>query len=244
MSTESVRVPKHQQPDYLDLLEKVLLYSFWPEPRINWDGTNIGGVITDAERESGMVAWPAYSFTMLNRLRLRNVRDLCERSVRENVPGAFVECGVWRGGACIYARACLPLDRMVHVCDSFVGFPKDEPEDHWPNYKCLSVSQDEVMSNFIKFGLLENVNFLSGYFKDSLAKLNCPIAVLRADADSYRSTTEILTHLWPKISPGGFLIMDDYNPLAKVKLAYEDYFKGSPPPVHDIEGTAAWCQKL
>jgi hypothetical protein len=138
---------------YLDLLEKTLLYSFWPEPLIHESGSVLhgGAIVTDEQRGNGTATWPAYAFTMIGQSRLRNIRALCEMAVKENVPGGFCECGVWRGGACIYARACLPPDRIVWVCDSFSGMPPSVSEPWLNNLHFLKVSKQEVEANFNKF---------------------------------------------------------------------------------------------
>jgi hypothetical protein len=134
---------------------------------------------------------------------------------------------------------------MVYVCDSFCGFPEDNPENaEWAKYKCLSVSMDEVTENFKKFGLLDGVTFLRGYFESTLPDFNESLAVLRADGDSYSSTMTILINLWPKLSPGGFLIMDDCNNNSPPQKAFDDYFGPYRPVANYIEGTAIWCQKL
>lgn len=232
-------LPKHLQPDYLDLLEKTLLYSFWPEPVIGADGSFTGGFVNPANRENGETAWPSMAFTMVNRIRLRNIRDLIQDAVQSGVPGGFAECGVWRGGASIYARACLPPERPVWVCDSFQGFPADEPEAHWASYKLLVVSQAEVMGNFEKFGLTENVDFVAGFFANGIPRVG-ELCCLRIDSDSERNARDILTALWPKLSVGGYLICDDYLP--GVKRTFEEYL-GYSPKLEPIDHWAFWFKK-
>lgn len=234
-------LPLHENTHYLDLLEKVLIYDFWKESNLDWYGNPVG-VVPNSFRETGQAAWPGMAFTMIGRARMRNIRDLIARAVAENVPGDFAECGVWRGGACIYARACLPMDRKVWVCDSFAGFPKDEPETHWTTYTVLEVPQTEVMENFAKFGLSHNIDYIGGYFQDSLVRINQPLCVLRIDADSHRSTLQCLKHLWPKLSTGGYLICDDYKVLDPVRNAFIEYF-GVEPPHTDIDQSGIWFKK-
>jgi predicted O-methyltransferase YrrM len=88
----------------------------------------------------------------------------------------------------------------------------------------LAVSIDEVKSNFEKYGLLdEQVNFLPGWFRDTLP--NAPfkqLALIRLDGDMYESTMDALTALYPKLSSGGYLIVDDYA-LSGCKQAIHDY---------------------
>ncbi|HTY13523.1 MAG TPA: TylF/MycF/NovP-related O-methyltransferase, partial [Candidatus Omnitrophota bacterium] len=88
----------------------------------------------------------------------------------------------------------------------------------------LRVSRKEVEDNFRKYGLLDDrVEFIEGWFKNSLKdeRLN-KMAVIRLDGDMYGSTIEALRQLYPKLSPGGFCIIDDYG-LEPCRLAVEDY---------------------
>ena len=175
-----------------------------------------------ADRTVGKI-WPAYAHTMIGLKRLDNLQFCIETIIKDDVPGDLIETGVWRGGACIFMRAVLAVygvdDRRIYVADSFEGLPKPDV-DKFPadkgeklsNHSFLKVSQDEVENNFEKYGLLdEKVVFLKGWFKDTLP--TAPIerlAVLRLDGDMYSSTIDALNNLYPKLSVGGFCIIDDY----------------------------------
>lgn len=190
--------------------------------------------ITTAQREEGRV-WPRYADTMIGLKRLDNLQFCVETTIRERIAGDFIETGVWRGGACIFMRAILAAyaiaDRVVYVADSFEGLPKpdsqkfpfDKGDTHYL-HKFLAVSQDEVENNFRRYGLLdEQVVFLKGWFKDTLP--SAPIerlAVLRLDGDMYGSTMDALTNLYPKLSRGGFCIIDDYA-LPGCRKAVDDF---------------------
>ena len=189
---------------------------------------------TPDQREYGMIL-PGYADTMIGLKRLDNLQFCIETVIRERVEGDLIETGVWRGGACIFMRAVLAayniLDRIVYVADSFEGLPKPDPEkfpadkgDKHHIYTFCAVSQDEVENNFRKYGLLDDkVVFLKGWFKDTLP--NAPIeklAVLRLDGDMYGSTMDALTNLYPKLSKGGFCIIDDYA-LHGCRKAVDDF---------------------
>lgn len=74
----------------------------------------------------------------------------------------------------------------------------------------MAVSLEEVRQNFLKYGLLDDqVRFLKGFFKDTLPKAPIGLAVLRVDGDLYESAMEALQYLYPKISVGGYIILDD-----------------------------------
>ncbi len=88
----------------------------------------------------------------------------------------------------------------------------------------LAVSLDEVRANFERYGLLDDqVRFVKGWFKDSLPGLaEREWALIRLDGDLYESTMDGLRNLYPRLQPGGFLIVDDYG-YDKCRAAVEDY---------------------
>lgn len=173
---------------------------------------------------------------MIGQRRLEQLEDAVLTVLAEDIPGDVMETGVWRGGACILMRALLKhagSKRLVWVADSFQGLPKpdadsypvDEGDTHWEHEELYSVTFQDVQDNFRKYGLLdEGVRFLPGWFRDTLP--TAPIkqlAVLRLDGDMYESTILALQHLYPKVSPGGFVIVDDYGSHTGCRTAVEDY---------------------
>ena len=186
--------------------------------------------------------WPADALTMIGMQRLTRLQDCVETVLEEDIPGDLVECGVWRGGASILMRAVLAVDgdrkRTVWLADSFEGVPLPDPANESPGLLAkinkllvpeiyagiLAVPETEVRANFERYGLLDDqVRFLPGWFKDTLP--NAPIdriAVLRLDGDLYDSTMESLDALYPRLSPGGFCIIDDYA-LPGCRQAVTDY---------------------
>lgn len=143
------------------------------------------------------------------------IRDV----VLRNVPGHIIETGVWKGGACILARVLLNElkqdNRLVYVADSFQGLPKptlkeDEGDDHWTDDE-LKVSLMEVINNFDRFGVKERSVFVEGWFKDTLPKINAEFSIIRLDGDMFESTWDALINLYPKLSDGGYCIIDDYQ---------------------------------
>jgi len=180
--------------------------------------------------------WPGRAFTMIGVQRLENIRYCMERALADGVPGDFIEAGAWRGGATIFMRAVLAAhdvrDRTVWVADSFEGLPPPKPEKYPADEgldlheeKILAVSLEEVKRNFERYGLLdEQVRFLKGWFSETLP--SAPIerlAVLRADADLYESTTDVLINLYDKVSVGGFVILDDYFLIPACRQAVDDF---------------------
>lgn len=176
--------------------------------------------------------WPLFGFTMIGNQRLDNIQACFDSIVESKIPGDLVETGSWRGGTTIFMRALLKAhgvtDRKVWVADSFEGLPipKDE-DDGWDlsEVDFLKVSLEQVKSNFEKFDLLdEQVEFLKGWFCDSLP--NAPIekiAILRLDGDLYSSTMDSLENLYHKVSPGGYVIVDDYHSWPACRKAVTDF---------------------
>lgn len=162
----------------------------------------------------------------------------CLQNVKLNkINGDFVETGVWKGGASLYARAVmneLGIEGKVYVCDSFrgvpkpdvVNFPLDEGDYHYED-KALAISREEVEGYFKEFDLLDGTEFVEGWFKDTMPPLKDKIekiAVLRLDGDMYQSTIEVLDALYDKVVPLGLVIVDDYG-LDRCKWAIDDFFE-------------------
>jgi O-methyltransferase len=203
--------------------------------------------------------WPAaYADTMIGLKRLDNLQFCVETVIREGVEGDLIETGVWRGGACILMRAILAAyaieNRKVYVADSFEGLPAPDPERfpadegaRFHLHQFFAVSQQEVEDNFRKYDLLDDrVVFLKGWFKDTLP--NAPIeklAVLRLDGDMYESTMDALTSLYPRVSKGGFCIIDDYA-LPGCRSAVNDFRtqNGITSEMKLVDWTGSYWRKL
>jgi hypothetical protein len=187
---------------------------------------------------------------------MRNLRMLLERALADGVPGDFIETGVWRGGACIYARAILAAhgdaERRVFLADSFRGLPPpDEASyaadagDTHSTFQQLAVSRADVEANFRRFGLMDDrVVFLEGWFKETLPKAPIErLCVLRLDGDMYGSTREALDSLYSKVSSGGFVIVDDFilPPCKQAVIEFRAHERIIS-PMKDIDGAAVWWQ--
>lgn len=260
---------------YLDLLKKSLTFWLWegrdgaiPSPATaNPIKQALRKVLKGEASQPAMTVqqarlegrdWPALAHTMIGLKRMENLQFCMEDVIKNSVPGDVIETGVWRGGATIFMRGILKAygirDRCVWVADSFEGlpppnaskYPADAGDTHH-KLTPLAVSVDEVKANFAKYDLLDDqVCFLKGWFKDTLpaAPIN-RLAVARLDGDMYESTMDALTALYPKVSPGGYMIIDDYGIVAGCRKAVEDYreAQGIRDPIRDIDGWGVFWQK-
>ena len=175
----------------------------------------------------------------------------------DHVQGDFLEAGVWRGGACIFLRALLDLEeggpsRIVWVADSFEGLPPPDarryPVDLGDGHHAvefLRVGLDEVRLNFQRYGLLDpHVQFLKGWFKETLPGPVERLAILRLDGDMYESTIQTLDALYDRVSPGGFVIIDDYS-LIGARTATDDFraARSISEPLTHIDWTGVFWRK-
>ena len=205
--------------------------------------------------------WFGKTLTMCSQKRLDNVQFCIESCIGNGVPGDLIECGVWRGGVSILMRAVLAAhqvnDRTVWVADSFQGLPKPNNDLDQKMYKmpevqetnCFSVPLATVESNFHRYGLLdEQVQFLPGWFSDTLPSASISkLSVLRVDGDFYDSTIQSLRYLYPKVSTGGYIIIDDWglSDICGEKAAVLDYRKqhNITDPIIEIDYHSAYWQK-
>lgn len=191
--------------------------------------------------------------TMLGTRQLDHMQQCIVDVLRRNVPGDLIEAGVWRGGMTIFMRAVLMAyqvtDRKVWVADSFAGLPEiDRRQDTFAWQKGdMAVPLETVKNNFARYGLLDDqVAFLKGYFSETLP--TAPIrqlSILRADADLYESTMDVLTNLYSALSAGGYAIFDDYQNLPDCRKAIDEFRRthGITDEIRRIDERAVCWQK-
>lgn len=183
--------------------------------------------------------WPPLAHTMIGRKRLDNLQFCVEDVLANDIPGDLIEAGVWRGGASIFMRAILKAHdvrkRCVWVADSFEGLPSPDARKYpadaasaFHTQEALAVSLEQVKLNFSRYGLLdEQVRFLKGWFRDTLPTTSDRRwAVIRLDGDMYESTMNALVNLYPNLSLGGYVIIDDYGAVPACRQAVHDYREG------------------
>lgn len=277
-------MPSDPRELYLDLMAKVILNQVNPEngARIKYlldalEDQGAEGVdrdalirsIVDIRNRSPQIAdaierpfdrshwWTktlGFPFSMIGPERLANVRWAAELAINERISGAFVETGVWRGGACMMMKAVMTVSnevRDLYLCDSFQGLPKMEtgPDSSLPlnENPILAAPLDQVRSHFSRLGLLDDrVHFVEGWFADTMPQLRDKgpdrIAVLRLDGDYYHSTKVVLDNLYDRVSPGGVVIIDDYFVYEQCAQAVDEYRRdnGLTHELHRIDSAGAW----
>lgn len=234
---------------YLDLLKRCLTNTIYEDPSFD-------GPFSSEERAVGRDC-PRQAHTMIGRARLDNLHALGKDVLGNGTEGDFLEAGVWRGGASIFMRGFLKAygsrERRVWVADSFEGLPPPDakyPADAGSRLHAvepLRITLNEVRENFERYGLLDDqVQFLPGWFKDTLAEAPIDkLALLRLDGDMYGSTIEALDALYEKITPGGFVIIDDYGAVEACQKAVEHFRAGHriTSPLIAVDWTGVYWQK-
>lgn len=209
-------------------------------------------------------------FTMTSMARIHAVERAVNFIVAADLPGDFVECGVWRGGSTMAAALTLlrhdRTDRTIWLFDTFEGMPKPSDNDvgwdgspaikRWTRESVgaedrsdwLRVDIDEVRQNVASTGYpIDRVNFVKGMVQDTLPSAKVEkVALLRLDTDFYESTKVELEHLWPKLVPGGILIIDDYGRWLGQRKAVDEFFESQNKPVliHRIDEYGYIAQKF
>jgi O-methyltransferase len=197
--------------------------------------------------------WPFSGLTMVGLERLDDLQACVESVVADGVEGDVIEAGVWRGGASILARATLDSlgadEKTVWVADSFRGLPAPDPggfpEDHeldLSQVEFLSVPADEVRRHFARFGCEQGVEFLEGFFDETLPTMRGRRwSVIRLDGDTYEATWVGLESLYPGLSAGGFLIIDDYGLIPECRAAVDDFRRehGIAEPIEKVDWNGA-----
>ena len=181
-------------------------------------------------------------FTMTSYERQYALYTAVRRVHETDVPGAFVECGVWRGGSTILAALAFERlgdrERELFLYDTFAGMTEptevdgDEVRRRWEEQqqedhnRWAYASRDEVARNLDDAGIDSGrVHLVEGPVEETIpAAAPERIAVLRLDTDWYESTLHELTHLYDRLQPGGVLLIDDYGRWQGARRAVDEFF--------------------
>lgn len=190
--------------------------------------------------------------TMLSPEAFADNLSLC-RTVASYVPGVVIECGVWRGGMSAAMAEILGADRTYYLFDSFEGLPDADPttDGAWaiarlanaashPYGRVAAAEADAEAA--MRMSGARRYHLIKGWFEHTLPKFvpPAPIAVLRLDADLYRSTRQCLDALYPYVAPGGLVLIDDYySPWAGCARAVHEYLGQQPEPTTRLRQSPA-----
>jgi hypothetical protein len=198
-------------------------------------------------------------YTLTSPERIAALREAVRHVVRAGVPGAFVECGVWRGGSMMVVALTLRElgvdDRELVLFDTFTHMPLPGPEDvdlfgtHAGDvYEEAAAAEafrylplEEVQAALASTGYpTDRMRFVKGMVEETIpGAAPADIALCRLDTDWYESTRHEMEHLFPRIVPGGILLVDDYGHFMGAKKAVDEYFAAHGPEVllHRIDFT-------
>lgn len=167
--------------------------------------------------------------------------------IKNDIPGDFVETGVFMGGSCMIIAEVLKQlkvnDRAIWMYDTYEGVPKPNDIETDPEGKLLKTWWEEqkqldgqtstwcnaslptVKTNLEKVNYSGNVHFVKGLVEDTIPRQGPDaIALLRIDVDLEYPTRHVLDHFYPRLSMGGHVIFDDYGMFPSVKHTIDDYF--------------------
>lgn len=221
--------------------------------------------------EDRTVVERALPHTMTGVPRLTALVDAVRYIVQREVPGAFAECGVWRGGSVLAMILTLQdlgvSDREIWLYDTFTGMT--EPTEHdvseyheaalttWSEarregrrpwgelFAPAQFNEDQVRATVLATGYPEErLHFVAGEVERTLPdRAPGSLALLRLDTDWYESTSHELEHLYPRLHAGGVLVIDDYGEWQGARRAVDEFFGPGAPLLQRIDHTGRMAVK-
>ena len=250
LSTTPPQVTDNASSQYLELLKKTLTYGIYADREMR-ESLGPERVINAVQYGTGFLA-PAH--TMLGLERLNLLHTCIDTIASDATPGSMIQTGVWRGGGLIFMAAAARrygLTRLIYGLDSFQGLPK---QDHvrFPRESCsigyeaakaLIVLLDDVIETIGRYGfgpaerhhakgivkMGGGIRLVPGWFETTLKKLRTETwSLAHLDGDLYSSTWTALSEIYPRMNPGGYVIVDDYLSVEGCKRAVEDFVERLP----------------
>jgi O-methyltransferase len=184
-------------------------------------------------------------YTLVSREKLAVLCRLIATLDRDGIPGAVVECGVFRGGAAAVMARQAGGARALYLFDSFEGLPPPTDEDgaiaerQFRAGWCAS-SEAEVRQAFAAAGAATaNLHIVKGWFAETFPRTTLPgIALLHIDADWYESVRLCLDTWYDRIVAGGFLVLDDYGRWEGCTRAVDEFLQARGLPALERTGSA------
>ncbi len=199
----------------------------------------------DIEPDARRIIETVRPYTMTSPERIYALIQAVKYVVRGRIEGDIVECGVWRGGSMMaVAQTLLSLNetnRHLYLFDTFEGMPEPSEQDVDVHGRRASLllragrrtrdstrafeSQESVRANLATIRYPQDcIEFVKGKVEDTVpGQAPAVISLLRLDTDWYESTRHELAHLYPRLSSGGVLIIDDYGHWQGARRAVDEY---------------------
>lgn len=199
-------------------------------------------------------------YSMTPKIRMYNLLQSLREIKYKNIPGDFVECGVWKGGNLILMKKFLEKElidtKKIYAFDTFEGMSQPDENDYELSNNVSAedllkkdtkkksnvwgiCSLEDVKKNLLKnLKDIDNIYFIKGKVEKTLNfEKNIPekISLLRLDTDWYSSTKKELEILYEKVSSGGIIIIDDYGHWGGSKKAVDEFFKNKYVWMHYVD---------
>lgn len=216
-----------------------------PDPSKRTNTYNALSSCPDVEDAFVPIYEAARQYTMTSLERMYGLYKAVEYVVAHNIPGDFVECGVWKGGSTMVAAmtflAMGDTSRRIWMYDTFEGMPAPGADDiQYDNITAderarrqkivdwstiANAGTEEVAANLARTGYpRERLEFVKGKVEETIpSRMPESISLLRLDTDWYDSTRHEMEHLFPLLNPGGVLLIDDYGHWKGSKKAVDEY---------------------
>jgi hypothetical protein len=209
----------------------------------------VGPELSSFDRETLALVRP---YTMTSPQRVQALILATRYVARRRIAGAFVECGVWRGGSMLATARTLrdagDPGRDLYLFDTFSGMPEPGPEDVRAHDGASAArllqepgedqTRAEASLATVKATMAlsdhdpARIHYVVGKVEETIPGAAPPhIALLRLDTDWYESTRHELNHLFPRLAVGGVLIIDDYGWWAGARRAVDEYFAAHSAPI-------------
>lgn len=200
----------------------------------------------DFSDEAAGICTAVAPFTMTTPERIKAVIDSVKYLESHEIEGAYVECGVWKGGSAMAMALALNnlgiINRHIYLYDTYTGMSEpgendislhgDKAIDKFSKTKLSDDASDwchsgldEVKANIYTTGYPQDkLHFIKGKVEDTIpARMPDKIALLRLDTDWYESTKHEMSHLFPLLQNRGVLILDDYGHWEGARKAIDEY---------------------
>lgn len=223
---------------------------------------NISSLLSDLSPVEQKIVMRVVPYTMTSLDKLAELLQAVTHVVENRVPGAFVECGVWKGGSSMAAALTYMKHNVrdvdLYLFDTFAGMPPPGEEDYNSGTGASAAELlakadmesavraraglDEVRRNLASTEYpAERLHYVEGLVEETVPE-HAPeqISILRLDTDWYSSTKHELVHLYPRLSKNGVLILDDYGDWDGARKAVDEYFAAmeQKPLLHRIGASA------